>query len=191
VTFGSLNTFRKINETVLQLWAGILHQVADSHLLLLSTEGSHRQRPLEILRQAGVEGHRVEFVTPQPRQGYLELYHRMDVALDPFPYNGHTTTLDALWMGVPVVSLAGDTPVSRGGFGILGNLGLSELVAHSKDDYVRIAAELANDWKRLAQLRATLRGRMENSVLMNAPRFAAQIERAYRAMWQEWATNNA
>jgi predicted O-linked N-acetylglucosamine transferase (SPINDLY family) len=187
VTFGSLNTFRKINESVLQLWARVLRQVADSRLLLLSAEGSHLQRPLQILAQAGVERHRVEFVAQRPRREYLKLHHRLDVALDPFPYNGHTTSLDALWMGVPIISLAGKAPVSRGGLSILSNLGLPELVARSEDDYVRIAAELARDRTRLATLRATLRGRMEHSVLMDAPRFAAQIESAYRTMWREWA----
>jgi predicted O-linked N-acetylglucosamine transferase (SPINDLY family) len=191
VTFGSLNTFRKINESVLRLWARILAEVPDSRLLLLSAEGSYRRRPLEILANAGVEEHRVEFVAQRPRRDYLELYHRLDLALDPFPYNGHTTSLDALWMGVPVVSLAGEAPVSRGGLSILRNLGLPELVARSEDDYVRIAAELARDRARLTDLRATLRDRMAHSVLMDAPRFAAQIERAYRTMWREWVTKSA
>jgi predicted O-linked N-acetylglucosamine transferase (SPINDLY family) len=187
ITFGSLNTFRKINECVLRLWARVLAEVPDSRLLLLSAEGSHRQRPLEILAQAGVAAHRVEFVTQRPRREYLELYHRLDVALDPFPYNGHTTSLDALWMGVPLVTMAGQSPVARGGLSILNNLGLPELVAHSEDDYIRIAAGLACDRTRLAELRSTLRSRMESSVLMDAPRFAAQIGNAYRTMWREWA----
>jgi predicted O-linked N-acetylglucosamine transferase (SPINDLY family) len=114
------------------------------------------------------------------------LYHRVDIVLDTFPYNGHTTSLDALWMGVPVVSLAGKAPVSRAGLSQLTNLGLPELVAHSEEDYVRIAAELAGDLPRLAHLRSTLRERMENSVLMDAPRFARNVEAAYRKMWQAW-----
>jgi predicted O-linked N-acetylglucosamine transferase (SPINDLY family) len=116
------------------------------------------------------------------------LYHRLDIVLDTFPYNGHTTSLDALWMGVPVVSLAGRTPVSRAGLSQLTNLGLPELVAHSEDDYVRIAVELAGDLPRLGQLRSTLRERMENSVLTDAPRFARNVEAAYRKMWQAWCT---
>jgi predicted O-linked N-acetylglucosamine transferase (SPINDLY family) len=106
--------------------------------------------------------------------------------LDPFPYNGHTTSLDALWMGVPVVSLAGKTRVSRGGLSILSNLGLPELVAVTEEEYVEIATRLANDLPRLAAWRATLRPRMEASVLMDAPRFARQIEAAYRARWRQW-----
>jgi len=106
--------------------------------------------------------------------------------LDTFPYNGHTTSLDAFWMGVPVVSLAGKTPVSRAGLSQLSNLGLRELVAHSTEDYARIAIELAGDLPRLGEPRATLRDRMKRSVLMDAPRFARQIEEAYQEMWQGW-----
>jgi protein O-GlcNAc transferase len=131
-----------------------------------------------------VAAHRVEFVEFCPRREYLELYHRLDMVLDTFPYNGHTTSLDALWMGVPVVSLAGRTPVSRAGLSQLTNLGLPELAAHSEEDYVRIAVDLAGNLPRLAQLRSTLRDRMMNSVLMDAPRFARQVEQAYRKMWR-------
>jgi predicted O-linked N-acetylglucosamine transferase (SPINDLY family) len=141
---------------------------------------------LEILEREGIEAHRVEFVEPRPRSAYLELYHRLDIVLDTFPYNGHTTSLDALWMGVPVVSLAGETPVSRAGLSQLSNLGLPELAAHSENDFVEIAAELALDLSRLALLRSTLRDRMKNSVLMDATRFARQVEEAYREMWRAW-----
>jgi predicted O-linked N-acetylglucosamine transferase (SPINDLY family) len=106
--------------------------------------------------------------------------------LDPFPYGGHTTSLDAFWMGVPVISLAGAQIVSRAGLSQLSNLGLRELVAFTEDDYVRIAGELAADLPRLAELRAALRSRMETSVLMDGERFARGIERAYRAMWRHW-----
>jgi predicted O-linked N-acetylglucosamine transferase (SPINDLY family) len=106
--------------------------------------------------------------------------------LDTFPYNGHTTSLEALWMGVPVITLPGDAPVARAGLSQLMNLGLPELIARNSDDYVRIAAELCADLPRLAKLRATLRSRMESSVLMDAPRFARSIETAYRQAWRSW-----
>jgi len=186
VTFGCLNNFCKINERVLSLWGRVLGKVIDARLLVLSAAGSHRQRTLETLRRAGVEASRVEFADYRPRREYLELYHRLDIVLDTFPYNGHTTSLDALWMGVPVVSLAGNTPVSRAGLSQLTNLGLPELVAHSESEYVGIAESLARDTPRLARLRSTLRDRMTNSVLMNAPRFAGQVEKSYRKMWQTW-----
>jgi predicted O-linked N-acetylglucosamine transferase (SPINDLY family) len=186
VTFGSVNSFAKVNEAVLKLWARVLSAVVDSRLIVLSPEGRHRQRVLDILREGGVEGSRVEFFKNRPRREYLELYHRVDVMLDPFPYGGHTTSLDALWMGVPVVSLAGEQIVSRAGLSQLSNLGLRELVAFSEEEYVRIAAELAGDVSRLGELRATLRSRLEKSVLMDGERFARGIEGAYREMWREW-----
>jgi protein O-GlcNAc transferase len=186
VTFGSLNNFCKVNEQTLKLWARVLGAVGDSRLVLLSRMGSPRRRTLDVLERHGVARGRVEFVDFHPRREYLELYHRLDIVLDTFPYNGHTTSLDALWMGVPVVSLAGDTPVSRAGLSQLTNLGLPELAAHSETEYVNIACDLARDVPRLAQLRSTLRDRMENSILMDAPRFARQVEQAYREMWQTW-----
>jgi predicted O-linked N-acetylglucosamine transferase (SPINDLY family) len=186
VTFGCLNNFCKVNEPVLRRWARVLGRVKDSRLILLSGVGSHRQRALETLESEGVEAGRVEFVDFRPRREYLELYHRLDIILDTAPYNGHTTSLDALWMGVPVVSLAGNTRVSRAGLSQLTNLGLPELVAHSETEYVNIAESLARDLPRLARLRSTLRERMQNSVLMDAPRFARNVEAAYRSMWHAW-----
>jgi len=190
VTFGCLNNFCKVNEPLLRLWARVLGAVKDARLVLSSPRGQHRQRTLDFLEHTGVAPKRVEFVEPCPRRAYLELYHRLDVVLDTFPYNGHTTSMDALWMGVPVVSLAGNPAVSRAGLSQLSNLGMPELVAHSEDEYVAIAARLAGDWPRLRDLRATLRARMEASVLMNASHLTRQIEEAYRAMWQLWCAEN-
>jgi predicted O-linked N-acetylglucosamine transferase (SPINDLY family) len=191
VTFGSLNNFCKINRHVLDLWARLLGRVPDSRLLLLSPAGSHRQHVMEFLGRKGILPHRVEFQAPRPRREYLELYHRLDVALDPSPYAGHTTSLDALWMGVPVVTLAGSRAVSRAGLSQMSNLGLRELVASSGDEYLAIATGLSGDLPRLAELRRTLRSRMETSLLMNASEFTRQIEAAYRAMWQDWCATAA
>ena len=186
VTFGSLNNFCKVNEAVLELWARVLGTVPDSRLVLLSPFGSHRQRVLELFERKGIAARRIEFVELRPRRKYLELHHRLDIVLDPFPYGGHTTSLDALWMGVPVVTLAGRRAVSRAGLSQLSHLGLRELVASTEDEYVAIASSLAGDLPRLAELRRTLRTRMENSPLMDAPAFARNIETAYRAMWRDW-----
>jgi predicted O-linked N-acetylglucosamine transferase (SPINDLY family) len=186
VTFGYLGSFPKVNERILKLWARVLETVPNSRLILLSGSGSHRQRTWHFLEQQGIDPNRVEFVQRRPRKEYLELYHRLDVVLDTFPYGGHTTSLDAFWMGVPVVTLADARPVSRAGLSILSNLDLRELAAFTEDDYVRIARELAGDIPRLANLRATLRARMENSVIMDQSQFARQIEAAYRSMWREW-----
>ena len=190
ISFGCLNNFCKVNERVLALWARVLGRVKGSRLVMRSPGGSHRQRTLEALEREGIDARRVEFVPSRPQREYLEQYHQLDIVLDTAPYNGHTTSLDALWMGVPVVSLAGETPVSRGGLSQLTNLGLPDLVTHSESEFVTIAESLANDLPRLARLRSTLRHRMENSVLMDAPRFARNIEAAYRAMWQHWCAQN-
>ena len=159
-----------------------------SRLLLLAHPGSHRQWVTEVLARAGRRGPGARRVSPLARRAASTSSSiiSLDIVLDPFPYGGHTTTLDALWMGVPFVSLVGAPPVSRAGLSILKNLGLPELVAFSEDDYLRIATDLADDPARLAELRRTLRPRLEASVLMDAPRFARNIESAYRAMWQQW-----
>jgi predicted O-linked N-acetylglucosamine transferase (SPINDLY family) len=157
----------------------------DSRLLLLAPAGSHRQRTLDFLASGGVDSSRVEFLTPRLRRDYLELYCRIDISLDTFPYNGHTTGLDSLWMGVPVVTLAGETIVSRAGWSQLSNLGLTELAAHDAEQFVTIAAGLAGNLARLTQLRARLRGRMEASPLMDAEKFARSIEAAYLQMWRQ------
>ncbi len=186
VTFGCLNNFCKVNDSVLKLWAQVVKAVDGSRLLLLAPGGSVRERTLDLLELEGVKRDRVTFVARQPRPRYLELYHRIDIALDTFPYNGHTTSFDALWLGVPVVTLVGATPVGRAGLSLLVNLGLPELVAKTQQEFVSIAVALAGDLPRLGALRATLRDRLQASPLMNAPRFAQMVEAAYREMWRRW-----
>jgi predicted O-linked N-acetylglucosamine transferase (SPINDLY family) len=185
-TFGCLNNFAKVGERVLQLWARILHRRPEARLLLYAPAGSHRERVCALLRQAGLPDTRVAFVDRQPFEKYLETYRRIDVALDPFPFCGGTTTCDALWMGVPVVSLAGRTAVSRAGSSLLSNIGLPDLVAETEEQYVDLAADLMADHGRLADMRRTLRERLERSPVMDAPRFARGIESAYRTMWRTW-----
>ncbi len=138
------------------------------------------------MRKEGVEADRVELIAHRPRSQYFKLFNQIDIGLDTFPYNGHTTSLDSFWMGVPVVSLVGDRVVGRAGVSQLTNLGLTELIARSPEEFVRIAGQLAGDLPRLAELRRTLRGRMQGSVLMDAGRFARNIEGAYREMWLRW-----
>ena len=189
VTFGSLNNFCKVTPPALAAWSRLLQAVPKSWLLLHAHPGSHRDRVCEFLNEQGISPERVVFVDFQPMAEYFGVYQRIDVALDPFPYGGGTTTCDALWMGVPVVSLAGQTAVGRGGLSILSNIGLPELVACDTEQYVRIAAELAQDLPRLRDLRATLRQRMQSSPLMDVPRFARNIEAAYREMWRRWCAD--
>jgi predicted O-linked N-acetylglucosamine transferase (SPINDLY family) len=186
ITFGCLNHFCKVNEPLLSLWARLLGAVPDSRLLLHAHEGSHRQRVLEHLQREGVNPQRVSFVGWAPVAAHFERYHSIDIALDTFPFGGGTTTCDALWMGVPVVSLAGKTALSRAGLSILSNVGLQELVADTPDQYVRLGVSLANDLPRLKELHSTLRQQMQASPLMDAPRFARNVEAAYRQMWRNW-----
>jgi predicted O-linked N-acetylglucosamine transferase (SPINDLY family) len=186
VTFGSLNNFCKVNDRTLRLWARAVGRVKDSRLVMRCPEGDHRRRTLDVLAREGVEGGRVEFVEARPRREYLELYHGLDIVLDTFPYNGHITACDALWMGVPVVSLTGTTPVSRGALSLLSNVELEGLAPCSEEDCVRAAVELAGDLPRLAALRSGLRERMRASPLIDASRFARNMEAAYRQMWERW-----
>ena len=186
LTFGCLNNFCKVNPAVLTLWAQVMRAVERSRILILAPEGGHRQDTLALLAREGIQPERVDFIAMQPRRDYLKLYKNIDVGLDTLPYNGHTTSLDSFWMGVPVVTLVGQTVVGRAGLSQLSNLGLPELIAETPEQFVSIAAGLAGDLPRLSQLRATLRERMLGSPLMDAPRFARNIEAAYRGMWQRW-----
>ncbi len=186
VTFGCLNNFCKVSPATLEVWRRLLAATPGSRLLLHSLGGKHRQRVADFFAIGGVERDRIEAVGFLPGPRYLEMYQRIDIGLDPFPYAGGTTTCDALWMGVPVVSLAGRTAVARAGVSILSNMGLKELVAGTEEEYVRIAVKLAEDLQRLAGLRRELRERMRASPLMDAGRFARSVEGAYREGWRRW-----
>ena len=163
VTFGCLNNFAKISDAAWEVWFEILLAAPRSRLLILVPTGSARQRAVARAGQRGIATDRLEFVDRQRWNIYIQAWQRIDIALDPFPYGGGITSCDALWMGAPVVTLSGKTAVGRGGRSILSNLGLPELVAETPRQYVEIAVALAADLPRLSELRATLRGRMENS----------------------------
>ena len=186
ITFGSFNNFSKLNPQVAEVWSAILDRVPGSRLLLkskaLGDQGA-RQRARELFR--GRDGVELLARNPSVRQ-HLEIYGRVDIALDPFPYNGTTTTCEALWMGVPVVALAGRRHAGRASLSLLASLGLEELIAESVEDYARIAAGLAGDPARLRELRATLRRRMAESRLTDAQTFTRVLESAYRTMWRRW-----
>jgi predicted O-linked N-acetylglucosamine transferase (SPINDLY family) len=186
ILFGSLNNPCKLSAPTLKLWAQVLDEVEDSRLLLLVNSTRQRQRVTSQLEQLGFDTRRLEYVGYLGRSDYLRLYDRIDIALDPLPYNGITTTCDALWMGVPVVSLAGRTAAGRAGLGMLTSLGLSNLAAHSPVEFLAAAVGLARDPHRLSDLRSTLRQRMQASPLMDGLQFARNVELAYRRMWQRW-----
>jgi protein O-GlcNAc transferase len=190
VTFGCLNSFAKISAS-LELWAEILQSVPESRLIVYSPRGAHLDSVRERFAGRGIAPDRLEFPGWQQRDDYLKTYGQIDIALDPFPWGGGITTCDALWMGVPVVSLLGRTAVGRGGASILANVGVPELIARTPREYVEIASGLAKDLPQMAELRRTLRRRMQASPLTDAPRFARNIEAAYRQMWRNWCANEA
>jgi predicted O-linked N-acetylglucosamine transferase (SPINDLY family) len=191
LTFGCLNNFAKVSDATLELWMRLLLQVPEARLLLYARTEFHRDRVRHALRSAGVDEARAAFVGRQSLADYLLTYREIDVALDPHPYGGGTTSCDALWMGVPVVSLAGRTAVSRAGATLLANVGLERFVARSAEQYVGLAAALIRDAAGLAALRAELRARVESSPLMDAPQFARDFEAQLRAAWRAWCERQA
>jgi predicted O-linked N-acetylglucosamine transferase (SPINDLY family) len=186
-TFGSFNSVAKVNPAVISVWARLLHAVPSSRLLVVLSDVEDAGGPFRgAFAAQGVAPERLRFVGQLPYDQYLAHYREVDVALDPFPYAGGTTTLDALWMGVPVVTLAGRAGVERAGVTLLTNAGLPDLIATTADRYVAAAAALAGDAPRLARLRSTLRQTLRESPLTDEPRFMRHLDAAYRAMWRRW-----
>jgi predicted O-linked N-acetylglucosamine transferase (SPINDLY family) len=189
VTFGCQNNFAKISSRTLDAWAKILQRLPDARLLLLGPDDPlAKQRVADALGDAMA---RTEIIPWASRREYLARYTQIDIALDPIPFNGHTTTCDALWCGVPVVARLGSQYVSRYGSSALLNLGLSELVASSDADYIEIAIKLASDRDLLRALRESLRARMSVSPICNAKEFTRHLEDAYRQMWKIYLAGRA
>ena len=189
VTFGCSNNPAKITPKVFEVWAEILRRVPEGRLLLkykaLDDELVRRQLVKRAVA-AGVPPERLEMVGWSSRAESLAHYNRVDIALDPFPFSGGLTTCDALWMGVPVVTVPGVTFASRHTLSHLSNVGLPELVATDIANYVELAAALAGDMPRLTALRGGLRAQMAASPLCDGPRFAADLLQLLRQVWQEW-----
>ncbi len=195
VTFVSFNNPAKINEEVIRLWAEVLKSVPGSRVLLkyknLYAQPALRDHVVEGFAARGIERDRVRFaVLDDTLAEHLKHYGEADIALDPFPFNGATTTFQALWMGVPVVSLAGETFISRAGGSILHHAGLGDLAVETPEAYVASARDLAEDLARLRTLRANLRERMATSPLCDAPAYARSVESAYRDMWRTWCIDH-
>jgi predicted O-linked N-acetylglucosamine transferase (SPINDLY family) len=189
VTFGCLNNIVKVSPGALQIWAEILRRSPGSRLMLAAPRGVERKGLLERMQQWGLAPDQLELIDRRCWQRYMESYWSIDIGLDPFPYGGGITTLDALWMGVPVVSLSGETAVGRAGRSILSNIGLPGLVAETHGQYIEAASLLASDMARLKELRSTLRERMERSPLRDAKGHARDIEAAYCEMWRRWTAD--
>lgn len=179
LTFGCFNSPAKLNDAVLALWAGVLNAVPGSRLLLkaMPYASPDVQRDLrQRFDQFGLSAQRISFEAGSTREAYLAAYDQLDIALDPFPYPGGTTSVEGLWMGVPVLTLAGDKALSRQGVSILQNIGLPEWIAANADDYLARAVRHASDLPALAALRGLLRPRLLASPLCDAPRFAGHFE---------------
>ena len=190
ITFGTFSTLAKLSPSTLDAWAGILKRVPNSRLLLKSRlfiEEETRELYCSRLVERGVAADRLVFMDPIPdTRGHLSSYNLIDITLDPFPYNGTTTTCEALWMGVPMIVLAGTCHAGRVGMSLLNSIGHNDLVAETVDQYVEIASSLAADLPRLKALRTSLRERMRASRLCDGPRFAQSIEQTYREVWRNW-----
>jgi predicted O-linked N-acetylglucosamine transferase (SPINDLY family) len=188
VSFASMNGADKITAGMLALWARILCEIPASRMVFTTVPEQGRARIRDALTRAGVADMRITMHDRLPTGEFWALYAGIDILLDTFPMNGGTTTCEALWLGVPVVSRSGKVFQSRAGLSILGSVGLGELVADNDEDYVRIAVGLARDGARLAALRAGLRERMRASPLTDARAYARALEATYRRIWRDWCS---
>jgi predicted O-linked N-acetylglucosamine transferase (SPINDLY family) len=187
VTFGSFNNIAKLTPEVVALWSEILCTVPASRLMLkgeLLDDADTRRHVESIFAAHGVSVERLALFPRLSRKDHFALYNEVDIALDTFPYNGTTTTCEALWMGVPVVALAGNRHAGRVGVSILNQIGCEEWVAGDPRDYVRIAVDLAETADRRARFRSGSRDRLLKSPLCDAPAFVRDLESAYRRIWQ-------
>ena len=188
VTFGCFNNFAKINGQVIELWAEILRSVPNARLLMKTSALDVpviRARLIEKFAAAGVSRRRIELAGRSPHAELLACYGQVDISLDPFPYSGGLTTCEALWQGVPVITWPGEFPQGRHSASHLSNVGLSEFIAGSADEYVALAARWAHDISALAELRANLRERMARSNLCDAATFASAFEGELRRIWRD------
>lgn len=194
LTFGCFNNLAKVSPTIISLWARIMSVFPDSRLLLKSkplVDSEIRNRMKERFKTHGIDDKRLELLGwTEEKSDHMNLYNKVDIALDTFPYNGTTTTCEALWMGVPVITLAGSFHLSRVGLSLLSSAGLSEMVAKSPQEYIDKVVELASDPNRLANLRASLREQLQASPLTDAERITRSIEAAYRRMWQDYCSTD-
>jgi predicted O-linked N-acetylglucosamine transferase (SPINDLY family) len=194
VTFGSLNNLPKVNPKVIRVWSKILNRIPDARLVMKSerlADKTAREKCLQLFGKYGISPDRLDLLTWVPtREKHLEVYSGIDIGLDPFPYNGTTTTCEALWMGVPVITWSGGRHASRVGASILRHAGLPELIADSTETYIELAHKLADDINQLAELRKIARPQMRKSNLMNTALFTETLENAYRQMWLTWCSGN-
>lgn len=189
ITFGSLNRLNKLNTEVITTWAEILRRIAGSKLILKTKELScphTRDRVASTFRQHGIDSSRVDFHGGSSHKQHMLAYNSIDIQLDTFPYTGSTTTLESLWMGVPVIALPNETFAGRHSLTFLSNIGLTEVIARDAGHYIDLAVSLAGDLTRLTELRAGLRSRLAQSPACDGPRFARSLMAELRTAWREW-----
>jgi predicted O-linked N-acetylglucosamine transferase (SPINDLY family) len=187
ITLGSLNSTSKLTPRTIALWSRLLQQLPGTRLLMAGVSTVEaRERIMAEFAQHGVAPHSLSIHPGLEREEFWTLHQNIDIALDSFPYNGGATTCATLWLGVPVISMAGNLFQSRAGLSILAAVGLRDLVADNPDDFLRIALELARDPQRLAELRSGMRGRMRASPLLEAAAYTRDLEHMYHAAWKQW-----
>jgi predicted O-linked N-acetylglucosamine transferase (SPINDLY family) len=192
ITFGSFNNVAKLNDEVLRLWAQLLSEIPSSKIRFAAIpSGRSQKRIIDLFDDQAIQRERIEFIPRLPYQEYLTAISDVDIGLDPFPYNGGTTSFDILIMGVPYITMTGERSISRGGNSILSNLGLSELIASTPADFIVKACKLANSSSMLRELRSSLRDRLNHSPLMDMGGFTNDLEQLYRNLWREWCKNSA
>ncbi|OGI03065.1 MAG: hypothetical protein A2X42_05050 [Candidatus Margulisbacteria bacterium GWF2_38_17] len=194
LTFGSFSILAKINSTVIRLWSTILNTIPNSRLIL-KTQGLLFDETLQkyqaLFAENGIASERITFKEYLPYEQHMNIYNSIDISLDTFPYNGTATTCESLWMGVPVITLEGNTHVSRVGVSLLSNIGLSSFIAQSQEEYTAIAINLANTPDILYNIRKNLREMMRQSRIMDAQHFTQDLETAYTEMWRHYCSNAA
>jgi len=189
VTFGCFNNLAKVTPRAIATWSAVLQRVRDSRLVLKThqfADAATRERITACFAAHGVAPERIELRGASPHRAFLGEYNQIDIVLDPFPYSGGLTTCEALWMGVPTVTLPGESFASRHSLSHLSNAGLADWVAADAHDYVELAVRRAGDLPALAALRAGLRAQVKTSPLCDAPRFGRNLAAALRHTWREW-----
>jgi protein O-GlcNAc transferase len=189
-TFGSFNQALKLSRSSRRLWAEILARLPESRLIVLGVPEGARDELWRDLTVAGVGRERITIVPYVSLSEYFRRLGEVDIALDTTPYSGGTTTCDALWMGVPVITVPGARPSSRSAASILTTVGLSDWVAPSPEDYVRLAVEFSGNQAMLAGIRRSLREMVQRSPLMDERQFVRDLEALYRDMWRWWCMSD-
>jgi predicted O-linked N-acetylglucosamine transferase (SPINDLY family) len=190
VTFGSLHALHRLNPAVLDLWCAILRAVPKAHLVIFrhTLQGQTQERLHRQLVERGIEPSRIDLRHGKAKEGgrYLGVYHDIDISLDTFPWSGHTTACESLWMGVPMITLRGTRHAGRMVSSILTHLSLADLITETPEQYQERAVQLIQDLDKLAQLRNGLREQMKSSPLCDCKNFTRVLEGAYREMWTRW-----